>query len=117
VAIRSKRWQSYPSVRWFHKASVRERGCDFDVDGQSDARGGKGAISVFSNVDNCGHAFDFVMNCVATSRISALLGLDRLADAGQLLCNLFRCWFVCGMICPAIFHPAATSLPLVWRCI
>jgi Na+-driven multidrug efflux pump len=71
---------------------------------------GMAAISLFSNLDNCGRAFGFFMNCAASSKISALLGVDAGSEAGQLMCDLLRCCLLCGMICPAIFIPTCTPL-------
>jgi Na+-driven multidrug efflux pump len=71
---------------------------------------GIAATAVFTNLDNCGRAFGFFMNCAASSKISALLGEDRGDEAGQILCDLLRFCFVCGAVCPAIFIPACQPL-------
>jgi Na+-driven multidrug efflux pump len=71
---------------------------------------GMSAISLYSNLDGASRAFGFFMNCAASSRISALLGQDRGAEAGQLICDLLRCCLIFGAIVPIIFLPCAIPL-------
>ena len=71
---------------------------------------GMSAISLYSNLDMIGRAFGFFMNTAATQRISALFGESKGDEAGQVICDLFRCCFISGIIVPAILIPCSTPL-------
>jgi Na+-driven multidrug efflux pump len=71
---------------------------------------GIAAVSVFSIIDTLGRSFGFFMNCAATSKISGLFGENRGSEAGQVVCDLFRFCFVCGVLVPVIFIPCARPL-------
>ncbi|KAK8840256.1 hypothetical protein M9Y10_031201 [Tritrichomonas musculus] len=78
----------------------------------SKALGEKGmaAVSLFANLDSLGRAFGYFMNCSASQKISSLFGQKKGHEAGQVICDLFRCCFVSGMIVPALIIPIAKPL-------
>ncbi|OHT06423.1 MatE family protein [Tritrichomonas foetus] len=71
---------------------------------------GMAAISCYSNLDNIGRAFGFFMLAGASSKISSLFGENKGEEAAQVICDLFRCCFICGMIVPAILVPLSRPL-------
>lgn len=71
---------------------------------------GMSAISLYSNLDMIGRAFGFFLLTAAAQKISGLFGQSKGDEAGQLVCDLFRCSFVFGLIVPAILVPS--SIPL-----
>ena len=71
---------------------------------------GMAAVSLFTNLDNVGRAFGFFMNCSASQRISFLFGQKKKEETGQVICDLFRCCILSGMIVPALLLPVAKPL-------
>lgn len=71
---------------------------------------GMAAVSLFTNLDNVGRAFGYFMNCSASQKISSLFGQKKANEAGQVICDLFRCSFLSGMIVPATLIPIAKPL-------
>ncbi|OHS95705.1 MatE family protein [Tritrichomonas foetus] len=71
---------------------------------------GMAAISLYSNLDMIGRAVGFFMLTAASQRISSLFGENKGDEAGQVICDLFRCCFIGGMIVPAILIPCSRPL-------
>ena len=78
----------------------------------SKALGEKGmtAVSLFTNIDTVGRAFGYFMNCSASQKISSLFGEKKANEAGQVICDLFRCSLLSGMIVPALLIQVAKPL-------
>ena len=71
---------------------------------------GMAAVSLFTNIDNVGRAFGYFMNCSASQKIASLFGQKKANEAGQVICDLFRCSIISGMIVPALLIPVAKPL-------
>lgn len=71
---------------------------------------GMAAVSLFTNLDNVGRAFGYFMNCSASQKISSLFGENKHDEAGQVICDLFRCSLLSGMFVPAALLPFAKPL-------
>lgn len=68
------------------------------------------AISLFTNLDNIGRAFGYFMNCSASQKILTLFGQKKADEASQVICDLFRCSLISGMIVPALLIPVSKPL-------
>lgn len=71
---------------------------------------GMSAISLYSNLDNIGRAFGFFLLTTASSKISGLFGEGKGDEAGQVICDLIRVAFICGIIVPGILTPCSKPL-------
>ena len=71
---------------------------------------GVSAISLYTNLDGIGRAFGFFLNCGVTQKISGLIGENRGDEGGQVISDLFRMCFICGLIVPALIIPCAKPL-------
>ena len=67
---------------------------------------GLAAISTYNMFDNSGRAFGFLLSLGAATQISALFGLGKSEEAGQLCADLLRLAFVFGAFIPAVLLPS-----------
>ena len=66
---------------------------------------GLAAISTYNCFDNIGRAFGSFLQIAAATQISALFGLGKSDEAGQVCADLIRTAIICGAIVPAILLP------------
>ena len=67
---------------------------------------GLAAISTYNAFDNIGRAFGSFLQIAAATQISALFGLGKSEEAGQVCADLLRMTLVCGSLVPAILLPS-----------
>ena len=74
---------------------------------------GLAAISTYNMFDNSGRAFGFLLSLGAATQISALFGLGKHEEAGQICADLLRLAFVFGAFIPLVLLPSIRPLG-VW---
>ena len=67
---------------------------------------GLAAISTYNCFDNTGRAFGSFLQIAAATQISALFGLGKSDEAGQVCADLIRTTLICGILVPAILLPS-----------
>ena len=71
---------------------------------------GLAAISTYNAFDGISRAFGFFLAIGAATQISALFGLGKSEEAGQLCADLLRLTFACGAFVPAVLLPSLKPL-------
>ena len=67
---------------------------------------GLAAISTYNTFDSISRSFGFFLSIGAATQISALFGMGKSEETGQLCADLLRLTFACGALVPAVLLPS-----------